>query len=66
MIRAGLEERGGVSDELFTEQERMFTLDKLFQLGPSLKQWAVAEILAGQIKEVKGVEYQPLRRPANS
>jgi hypothetical protein len=37
VIRAGLKERSSVASELFAEQKRGFTRNKLFQLRPSLR-----------------------------
>jgi hypothetical protein len=56
VIRAGFEKCSDVSGELFAEQKRVFTWDKLSQPAPSLHQWEVAQILAVQIQEIKGAE----------
>ena len=56
MIRARAEECDGISGELFAEQKRMFSRDKLFQLSPSLQQWPFATILAVQMQKVEGEE----------
>jgi hypothetical protein len=58
---AGLEECGSVSGELFTEQEGMISRDKISQLGPSLKQRLVTEILPIEMQKVEGAEDQALR-----
>ena len=63
MIRAGLKERSSIPRKLFTEQERVFSRDKLSQPSPSLQQWSVAEIDAVKMKKVEGAEDQTLRVP---
>ena len=63
MISAGLEECGGVSGEVFTEQEGMFSRDNISQLGPSLKQRSVTEILPIEMQKVEGAEDQVVRTP---
>ena len=65
MICARSEESGSVSGELFTEQEGMFSRDKIFQLGPSLKQRLVTEILPIEMQKVEGAEDQALRTRSN-
>jgi hypothetical protein len=60
-----LEECGSVSGELFTEQERVFSRNKILQLAPSLQQSAVAKILPIQVQKVEGAEHQPLWPPSN-
>jgi len=45
VISAGSKECSSVSGKLFTEQKGMFSRDKISQLGPSLKQRSVTEIL---------------------
>ena len=66
MISTGSEESGSISGELFTEQERVFTRDKLLQLRSPFAQRLFAKILAVQMKKVEGAEDQVLRAPANS
>ena len=66
MISAGSEECAGVSAELLTEQEWVFTGDKLFEPSPPLQQLPLAEVLAVQMKKVEGAEDQALGKPANS
>ena len=56
---------GSVSGELFTEQEGLFRRDKISQLGLSLKQWSVTEILPIEMQKVEGAEDQALRSPSN-
>jgi hypothetical protein len=65
MLRAGSKECSSVSGELFTEQKRGFTPNKLFQLSPSLQQWPVAKILAVQMEKIEGAKDQGLRAPAD-
>ena len=63
MISARPKECGGVSGELLTEQKRVFTRDKLSQLGPSFGQWPVAKIFAVEMQKVEGTEDQALVLP---
>ena len=56
VIRAGLEERGGVSGKLLAEKEWVFAEDELFELGPPLQQWPVSQILTVQVQNVEGAE----------
>ena len=65
MVRARSEKGSGVAGELFTEQERVFSGNKLSQPSPSLQQWSVAEIDAVKMKKVEGAEDQAVRAPAN-
>jgi hypothetical protein len=66
VIRTGSKERRGVSGELLTEKERMFTWNKLFQPGSPFQQWLVAEILPVQMKNIEGAKDEPLRPPPDS
>ena len=55
-IRAGLKERRGVSGKFLAEQKMVLTRDKLFQLGPSLQQRTLSEVLAIKVQKVEGAE----------